>query len=147
MEDAIGAIVVGVRPTNDADQGQVLAVRSGDRVEHAEPADGERDDARTDASRTCVAVGSIAGVELVTAADDVERGLSDEVIQQREVEVAGNGEDVGDTDFDEAARKVATERRVSAAIDDGGRNAGVDDSGVGMIAGYEVVGGRLCDVQ
>ena len=107
----------------------------------------ERDDARTNASRTCVAVGSIAGVELVTAADDVERGLSDEVIQQREVEVAGNGEDVGNIDFDEAAREVATERRVSAAIDDGGRNAGVDDSGVGMIAGYEVVGGRLCNVQ
>ena len=133
VEDPIGTIVVGVGPTNDADQRQVLAVRSGNGVEHAEAADGEGDDAGTDATGTRVAVGSVSGVELVAAADDVESGLVDEVIEQREVEVAGNGEDISDTDFDEAAREVAAESGVDGAVDGGGRNGGLDGS-AGLVA-------------
>jgi len=147
VEDPTRTIVVGVGPTNDADQRQVLAVRSGDRVEHAEPANGERDNASADTSSTGVAIGSVPGVELVAAADDVERGLSDEVVEQSEVEVAGNGENIGDTDFNEAAREVAAESGVSAAVDDGGRNTGLYGSAVGLIARYDVVAGRLDNVQ
>lgn len=147
VEDPTRTVVVGVGSANDADQRQVLAVRSGDRVEHAEPANGERDNARADSSSTRIAIGSVPGVELVAAADDVERGLSDEVVKQREVEVPGNGENVGDTDFNEAASEVATKRGVSAVVDGGGRNTGLYGSAVGVIARYDVVAGRLDDIQ
>lgn len=99
MKDPAGSIVVGVRPTNDANEGQVLTVSSSNSVEHAESTDGERHDAGADAACSSVAVSGVPSVELVAAADEVELRFSDEVVEQREVEVAGDGEHVGDADL------------------------------------------------
>ena len=87
VEDAVGAVVVGVGPADDADDGQVLAVGAGDGVEDAEAADGEGDGAGADAAWARVPIGRVPGVELVAAADEAEAGLVDEVVEQREVEL------------------------------------------------------------
>lgn len=108
MEDPVGAIVVGVGTADDANERQILTVGTGNGVENTEPADSEGDDARTDATGASVAVSRVAGVELVTAADEVEPRLSDQMVEKGEVEVAGDGEDVGDTNLNEPASQVAT---------------------------------------
>nr|BAC15846.1 hypothetical protein [Oryza sativa Japonica Group] len=70
-------------------------------------ADGEGDGAGAHATGPRVAVSGIAGVELVAAVDDAEAGLSDEVVEKREVQVPGHGEDVANAHLHEAARQVA----------------------------------------
>lgn len=141
MQNPIGAIIVCVRPSDDADHGEVLTVRAGDGVEDAEAADGEGDNARADTASTCVAIGGIAGVELVAAADVGEARLGDEVVKEGEVEVAGDGEDVLDADLDEATGQVAAEGGVGcghgavvggvAEDGGGGGGGGGGDAGVG----------------
>ncbi|KAJ1416241.1 hypothetical protein SESBI_17416 [Sesbania bispinosa] len=101
MEDPIGTEVVGVGSTNDANHRQVLTVRSGDGVDHAQSTDGERHDASSNAAAPRVTVGGVPGVELVAATNDLKLRLGDEVVQQREVEVAGNRENIGDANLDE----------------------------------------------
>jgi hypothetical protein len=81
VEDAVGPVVVGVGPAGDADDGEVLAVRAGDGVEHAEPPDGEGDGARPHAARARVPVGGVAGVELVAAPHEAEARLGDQVVE------------------------------------------------------------------
>ena len=130
VEDAVGAVVVGVGPADDADDGEVLAVGARDGVEHAEAPDGERDGARPDAPRAGVTIGGVPGVELVAAADEVEPRLGDEVVEQGEVEVPGDGEDVGGADLHEPARQVAAERGARRGHR-GRRRRGDDGVGVG----------------
>lgn len=109
MEDPVGAVVIGIGPPDDADHGEVLAVGAGDGIEDAEPANSEGDNAGTDAAGAGIAVGGIASIELIAAANIGEAGLGDEVVEESEVEVAGDGEDVVDPDLDEAAGQVAAE--------------------------------------
>lgn len=136
-------VVVGVGPADDADHRQVLAVGPGDGVEHAEPADGERHDAGPDAPGAGVAVGGVPGVELVAAADEVEPRLGDEVVEEREVEVAGDGEDVGDADLDEPVGDVAAHGGVGGG-DHRGRGArALDGRGGAVGGGPDVVAGGL----
>lgn len=118
VEDPVGAVVVGIGSSDDANHWQILAVSSGDGVEDAESADGEGDHAGADALGARVAVGGVAGVELVAAADEVETRLGDEVVEERQVEVAGNGEDVPDTGLGEAASKVTAQ----GAVEGGGNH-------------------------
>lgn len=112
MEDPVGSVVIGVRTTNDAYYWKVLAVGTGYGVEHAQAADGEGDGAGPDSTGPGVAVSSVAGVELVAAADEVEARLGQEVVEECEVKVAGNGEDVIDADLDETASEVASKSGV-----------------------------------
>ena len=49
-EDAVSAVVVGLVPADDADNGEVLAVRACDGIEHAEPVDSEGHDAGVDSA-------------------------------------------------------------------------------------------------
>lgn len=112
MEDPVGAVVVGIRSTDDADHGEVLAASTGDGVQDAEATHRERDDARAHAFGTSVAVGSVASVELVTAADDVELRLGDEVVEKGQIEVAGDGEDVPNADLHQPMSKVAAKSAV-----------------------------------
>lgn len=132
VEDPIRPVVVGVGPADDADNRKVLAVRAGDGVDDAQTADGEGHDARADAPGPSVPVGGVPGVELVAAADVSEPGLGYEVVEESEVEVAGNGEDVADADLHEAPRDVAAEGGVG-----GGRGEwdGVVDGGDGAVSG------------
>ena len=70
VEDLTGVVVVGVGFANNTDEGEVLVVGA--------VADGEGDDARTNALGPHIAVGDIASVELVAAADEVDVWLRDE---------------------------------------------------------------------
>ncbi|RZR95305.1 hypothetical protein BHM03_00024137 [Ensete ventricosum] len=142
VEDAVRAVVVGVRPSDDADNGEVLAVRAGDGVEHTEPADGEGHDAGADPAGAGVAVSGVPGVEFVTASHEAKSRLGDEVIEEGEVEVAGHGEDVESTNLDEAAGDVAPECGVRGPRR--GRRGGSDGAaGVRRRAAHDAVGRRL----
>ena len=120
VQDPVGPIVIRIGTPNNTYQRQILTIRPRDRVQHAEPADGERDDARADAPAARVAVGGVAGVELVAAADDVELRLRDEVVEERQVEVPRDGEHVRDANLDQAPRQVPAQGGVTGAHDGGG---------------------------
>lgn len=83
VEDPIGAVVVGIGSSDDAYHRKIFAVRAGDGVEDAESADSEGHDARADTLGAGVAVGGVAGVELVATADEVELRLGYEVVEER----------------------------------------------------------------
>ena len=80
VKDAVGAVVVGVGPTNDANNGKILAICPRDGVKDAEPADGEGHRACADASRPSVTVSRVPGIYLVAAAHVGEPRLGDQVI-------------------------------------------------------------------
>lgn len=109
MEDPVSAKVITVRTTDNTNEGQILTVSTSNSIKNTEAADGEGNDTRADATGPSVAIGGVAGVELVAAADDVEPGLGDQMVEQGEVEVAGNREDVGDANLNEPASQVATQ--------------------------------------
>lgn len=115
VEDSIRPVIVGIGPSDDTNHGEVLGIRTGDGVEDAEAADGEGDRASADPARAGEAVCGVAGIELVAAADEVEAGLGDEVIEEGEVEVPGDGEDVGGADLDEAPGDVTAEGALRGA--------------------------------
>lgn len=112
MQDPVGTVIVRVRTSDDANHREILTVRAGDCVEDTQPSDCERHDARADASSPSVTVGCVPCIELIAAADQVERWLSYEVVEQREVEVAGNGKHVADADLHQPPGNVAAERRL-----------------------------------
>lgn len=109
MEDPIRSIIVRIRTSDYTNHRKILAVSSGDGVDDAEAADGERDDARADTFSTRVAVGCVASVELIAAADHVELRLGDQKIEEGQIEVTGNREDVSYADLDEPPSQVAAE--------------------------------------
>lgn len=109
MEDPASSVVIGVRTPHDTYHRKVLAVGTGDGVEHTQASDGEGDNACSDTAGPSVAISGVAGVELVAASNEVEPGLGEEVVEQGEVEVAGNGEDVIDAELDQTASQVTAE--------------------------------------
>jgi hypothetical protein len=132
VENPVGPIVIGVGPTNNANERQVLTVRAGDGVEYTQSTDGERNNTRADATRARVSVSSVSSVELVAASDVGESRLGDEVVEEREVEIAGNGEHVGDTDLDQSTCQVATQCGLRR-VDKGGGRDRVLDGGYGTV--------------
>jgi len=83
MEDLVSTVVVGVRPTDDADKRQVLTVCARYRIYDAEPAHGECHHTGAHTSGPGIAVSSVPGVQLIAAADEVEARLGDKVIEKR----------------------------------------------------------------
>ncbi|XP_057948335.1 uncharacterized protein LOC131144007 [Malania oleifera] len=97
----------------------------------------ESDGAGSDSAVAGVVISGVPGVELIAAADEVEAGLGDEVVEEGEVEVTGDEEDVVDASFDEVAAEGGIGGR-----NDGGRYGVVYCSG-GAIrwAAYIAIGG------
>lgn len=120
VKNSVGSVIIGVGPSNNTNHRQILTVRSGNRVQYTEPTDRESNRARADATRARVAVSGVSSVELVAAANVGESGLGDEVVEQGQVEVTGNGEDVGDADLDESAGQVAAQSGVGRVEQGGG---------------------------
>jgi len=110
MQDPVGSIIIRIRASDYTNDWEILTVRAGDGVDYTQATDGEGDDTGADATSTGVAVGCVAGVKLVAAADVVELGLGDQVVQESEVEVAGDTEDVAHADLDKPVSYVASER-------------------------------------
>ena len=120
VQNPVGSIVIGDRPTSNANERKVFTVSTSDRVEHTEPTDGESNNARAYATGPRVAVGGVASVEFITAADVGETRLGDEVVEESEVKVTWDREYVGDTDLNESTSKIATQCGVRGG-DNGGR--------------------------
>lgn len=123
VKNSVGPIVIGVGTTYYANEWQVLAVRACDRVDNAEATNGEGHDARADAAGAGVAVSGVPGVELVAAADVVEARLGDEVVEECQVEVTGDGEHVRHADLDEPASQVAAQGGLWGVHESGGDRA------------------------
>ena len=111
MEDSIRSVIISIGASDDADDGEIFAVGAGDGVEDAQTADGKRDDASADAARSRVTVGSIPGIQFVTASDVRQPGFSDQMVQERQIEVPRNGENVRDADLHQPARDVPPQSR------------------------------------
>lgn len=120
MEDPVGPVVVRVGAANNAYQREVLAVGTGNGIEDTETSDGESDGAGTDAAGPSVTIGSVSGIELVAAADEVEPGLVNEMVEEREVEVPGDGEDVTHPYLHQTASEVTAERGLGGVDVDAG---------------------------
>lgn len=119
VQNPVSSIIIGVGPTNNAYDRQILTVSTSNSIQHTESPNSERDNTSANATRPGVSIRSVAGVELVTATNKVELGLSDQVVEKGEVEVTGDGENVSDTDLDESASEVATQSRLGC-VDHGG---------------------------
>lgn len=132
MEDPVGPVVIGVGAANNAYEREVLAVGAGNGIEDAEASDGEGDGASTDSAGPSVTVGGVSGIELVAAADEVEPGLVNEMVEEREVEVTRDGEDVTHPYLHEAASQVAAERGLGGAAVEGGVLDGEGAGGGGV---------------
>ena len=109
VKNPVGAVIVRIRPTNYTNHRQILTVGTRNGVQNAEATHSERHHTSSHAPRTRVAVGGVAGIELIAAAHKVEPRLGDQVIKQRQVKVPGNREDIPDADLDEPACQVAAE--------------------------------------
>lgn len=81
MKDPVGSVIIGVWATNDANQRQIFTVSTGDSVKHAKPTNGEGHDTGADPTRASVPIGSVSGIQLVTATDQVEPGLGYQVVE------------------------------------------------------------------
>lgn len=138
MQNPIRPIVVGIRPSDDTDHRQVLTVRSGDRVEEAQPTHGERHHARSDATRPSIPVGRVPCIELVAAADVIKPRLGYKVVEESEVKVSRHRENILHADLHQPPRHMAAEGGV------GGSRRAV----VGFLAGEDggVVSGGSCNV-
>ena len=101
---------VAVDPADDGDDGQVLGVGAGHGVQGAEPADAVGHDEGRDPVGPRVPLGGVAGVQLVAAADHLEAGVLQELVEQDEVEVAGDGEVVADPGLLQPGRQVVADR-------------------------------------
>nr|GMC89993.1 hypothetical protein CR513_06800 [Ipomoea batatas] len=116
VQDPVSAVIVRVWAADDANHRQILTVGAGDGVEHAQPAHREGDHTRAHPVGPSIAVRSVAGVELVTAADQAQLRLGDQVIQQRQVEVPRDGENIFHANLDKPLSQVAPQRSVQAAL-------------------------------
>lgn len=110
MQDPVSAIIVGIWATHNANHRQILTVSTSNSVQHAKPTNGESDHTGTHALGPSIAVGGVAGVELVAAADQVQLGLGDQVIQKGQIEIPRNREHIPDSNLDEPPSEVTAER-------------------------------------
>ena len=90
MEDPISSVVIGIRPADYTNHRQILTVRAGNSIDHAQATNGERDDAGANSSGPGIAIGGVPSVELVAATDQVELRLGDQMVQEAQVEVSGD---------------------------------------------------------
>jgi len=85
MQNTVGPKIIGVGPTSDANDGEVLTVGAGNGVDHTEPTNSESNNTRPHALGPRVAISSVASVELVAAANQVQ--FSYQVVQQSQVKI------------------------------------------------------------
>lgn len=100
MQNAVCAIVIGIGPANDTDEGKILAVGTGNGIEDTEAPNSEGNNTGTDTTGTGIAISGISCIKLIAAANETEAGFSNEVVKQGKVEITGNREDIAHTDLD-----------------------------------------------
>ena len=110
MEDPVRPVIIGIRTAHYTNHRQVLTVSSSNGVQNAKPTNREGDHTRSDPFGTSVAIGCVASVELVAAADQVELRLGYQMVQKGQVEVARNREDIPDANLNKPPSQVAAQR-------------------------------------
>lgn len=110
MEDPVGPVIVGIGTADYTNDRQILTESAGDSIDDAQSTNRERHDAGANSARPGIAIGGVPGVELVATADQVELRLSDQVVQESQVKVAGDGEDVLGADLDKPPSQMTTQR-------------------------------------
>lgn len=110
VEDPVCPVIVGIGTADYTNHRQILTVRAGNSIDHAQSTNRERNRTGANSSRPSIAIGGVPGVELVATADQVELWLSDQVVQESQVEVAGDGEDVLDADLHKPPSQMTTQR-------------------------------------
>jgi hypothetical protein len=140
MQNPVRAVIVRVGSTYDANQWKVLTICTGNGIQHTEPTDGEGDSTGADTATPGIAICSIPGVQFIATANQAQPGLSNQVVEQGEIEVAGNSEDILDPHLDQSARKVASEGRVAGG---GGWGGGDRVATSHRRTTYGAVGGYL----
>src|SRR5262249_25275593 len=98
----------------DADNRDVLAVGAGDTVDRTQGANAVRHKQRAQAVQPGIAVRRIGRVELTACADPLQRPGVLELLQKREVVVAGNAEQVPDAGLLEAAKQEVADLHSSS---------------------------------
>nr|GLL33404.1 hypothetical protein CR513_06800 [Ipomoea trifida] len=127
MQNPISSIIVSIRPTHQTNDGKVLAISTGNGVNHAKPANREGDDASADSTLPGIAVGGVPRIQLVAAPNVVKTRLCNQVVQQRQVEVTRHREHVSHAYLHQPTGNVAAQGGIRRG--DGGRRMGVAHGG------------------
>ena len=97
-----GALRILGGAADDVDDGHMLGVAARDRIGRREFTHAECRYHSGHSAQPSVPVGGVAGVELVGVAHPPDGAMGDDVVQKRQVVIAGNAEDLGDAEFGEA---------------------------------------------
>src|SRR5438270_1804347 len=104
-----GALRVFGRAADDVHDRHVLGVTARDRIGRRKFTYAECRYDGGHSAQSPVPVGRVTGVELVGAAYPPDGGMCDDVVQKCEVVVAGDAEDLGDSEFGEAVQQVVAD--------------------------------------
>ena len=113
MKNPICPIIISIGPSNNANHWKILTISPSNCIQNAKTTHSESHNTCTDAATPGIAVGRVAGIELIAAANICEARLRNEVIKKGEIEVARDTEYVTHADLDEAAGKKAAEGGVT----------------------------------
>lgn len=144
VENSVGSIIVGIRPTNNTKDRKVLTVSPSNSIENTKPSNSEGDNTNTNTTCPGIAIGCIASIELVAATNVVEPWLGNDVIKKDKVEVTRHGEHIVDADLDKAVSQMAAQCGIRGGND--GRRVRVLDGGRTILrrAANIVVAGLAC---
>lgn len=135
MKNSINSKIVGIRTPNNAYDGKVLTVSPSNGVQYAKATHSEGHNTSSNTTRPGIPIGGIPSIELVAAPNVGEPWFSNQVIEKREIEVAGNGEHIFNADLDKAASDEAAESGIG-----GGRRRGR------VLGGSRAVGGNRTQI-
>ena len=95
---------------DEVEDRQVLGIGTGDAVERAEFTDAIGGANSADPSNARIAVSGVGGVELVAAADPAHLFAEADGVVNRKGKVAGDAEDIGDTDLTQPGQDILDDR-------------------------------------
>ena len=116
VDDPPGRLGVLRGGADHVDHGDVLGIAAGDGVRRRQLADAERREERRHAAQAPVAIGRVAGVQLVGVADPADAVVRDHVVEQLQVEVSRYAEHLGDAEFGEAVQQVVADGVVRCSL-------------------------------
>src|ERR1700691_2184501 len=101
--------VVAVGCTGYQDNREILSIGSPDRVDGGKPANAESDHGSCRSTRTRIALGTVAAVQLIAAIDLLQFLDDQQLIEQHKIEVAGDREMVLQSDLLKAPGEIAAD--------------------------------------
>ena len=90
VDQMLRRAIVGVGCAGHQDDRQVFGVGAGDRVDGGKSADAEGDDGRGRTAGAGVSFGAVAAVQFIAAIDLLQLLVRQQLVEQNQVEVAGD---------------------------------------------------------